>query len=148
MQQFGAASVYGVAGTITGIAYVIPESVESENTASIDEFKSGINQLLGFYKTDERIVLDMVLTPKADTIAHANTSLAFPAGPLKVTLSGFPDDGSGSSPNRQINGDYVYLQGARKTLVRGQASFRLQVFRPLDLPGGVTIDTLVTLITS
>ena len=141
-QQYGTASIYGVDGAVTvANAYVLPESLDSEQSVSIDEFKSGLNQLLGFYKSDERIMIDMVLSPKAETLANAKLGIAFPEGPCKITLSGFVDDGAGT---RAINGDYIYVQGARKSLVRGQASFRVSAFRPLDLPAGVTIDTLVT----
>jgi hypothetical protein len=133
-KQFGVASVYGVSGTATigGTAYVIPESAEAHHTATIDEFKSGINQLLGSYKTDERIVLDLTLVPKADTMAHAKTGLKFPAGPCKVVLTNFIS--VGSPLTHDINGSYIYVQGAKKSLVKGQATFHFSVFRPLDIP--------------
>jgi hypothetical protein len=124
---------------------VIPESVDSEQTANFDEFRSGINQLLGWNKTDERMVVDVVLSPKADTKAHAKTALNFPAGPIKVTLSGFDAfQGSGTPDIRDINGDYIYLQGARRTLQKGQASFRLPLFRPLDVPDPYLVGGEVT----
>jgi hypothetical protein len=147
MQQYGTASIYGVEGSVTvGAAYVMPESLESEQTAQIEEFKNGLNQLLGFCKSDERIVVDLVMVPKAATLANANTAPKFPVGPCKVTLDGFPDDGAAGPPNRQIDGDYIYLQGARRSLQKGQASFRMQIFRPVDLPSGMTIDLLVAAI--
>lgn len=143
-QQFGTASVYGIDGTIKFVATAIAaiaDSLEHEQAATVDEFKNGTNQLLGFYKSDERLVVDLTLIPKAATLDLAKKGLAFPDAPSKINLSGFPED---AALSLKINGDYIYVSGARRSIVRGQATLKLQAFRPLDLPQGVTVDTLVT----
>jgi hypothetical protein len=145
MQQFGAASVYGVDGTITysGQAVLsIPDNIDTESSASIDEFMSGINQLLGFYKTNERLGITITLVPKADTQANAKTALKMPVGPCKVTISGCSEDDG--SDIRHVNGDYIYVQGASKAKVRGQNTFRLPIFRPLDVPDQYKVGGQIT----
>jgi hypothetical protein len=44
----------------------------------------------------------------------------------------------GSPITHDTNGSYIYVQGAKKSLVKGQATFRFQVFRPLDIPASFT----------
>ena len=168
MSQFGIASVYGVDGSIayagaTAI-YAIPDQIEQEQDAQFDEFKSGINQLLGWYKTDERMSATITLLPKADTIAHAVTSLVAPVGPCKVSITGVLNELAWDAVGadiRQVNGDYIYVKGFTRTRVRGQATIRLPIFRPLDVvstylvggavtPAAITayINALVTAITA
>ncbi|MHC1762922.1 MAG: hypothetical protein AB9869_01265 [Verrucomicrobiia bacterium] len=146
--QYGLASVYGVDGTVThtgaAAAYVIPDSVEGEHGADIEEFRNGYNQLIGFHKSNERVAVNLTLIPKAATLANADKGLAYPAIPSKVTLDGFVESGDGTT----LDGDYIYVGGASRTVVRGQASLRLPIFRPLNLPSGVTITTLVTAISA
>jgi hypothetical protein len=144
MTQYGTASVYGIDGTIKYVATAIAaiaDSLEHEHTAEIDEFKNGLNQPMGFYKSDERLVVDLTLIPKSTTLDLAKKGLAFPDSPSKINLSNFHED---STSAVKINGDYIYLRGARRSIVRGQATLRLQAFRPLDLPAGMTVDGLVT----
>ena len=148
MLQYGTASVYGIDGTIKYVATAIAaiaDSLEHEQTAEIDEFKNGLNQLLGFYKSDSRLIVDLTLVPKSTTLDLAKKGLAFPDQPSKINLSGFVDD---TTTALLINGDYIYVRGARRSIVRGQATLRLQAFRPLDLPSGMTIDQLCTLISA
>jgi hypothetical protein len=86
--------------------------------------------------------VDLTLVPKAATIADAQAGLVFPIGPVKISISGVPtDDGSDI---RDINGDYIYYEGASRGVVKGQATFKIRVFRPLDLPADYLIGGAVT----
>jgi len=144
MTYTGSATVKGVDGTVSfaGVAVAaIPDSVEGEHTAELEEFKNGLNQLIGFSKSDERYSVDIVLFPKAAGTAAARGALTYPDVPSKVTLAGLPE--SAAPDTVLLNGDYIYTGGAARSVVRGQNALRLRCFRPLDLPAGVTITTLI-----
>lgn len=149
MQQYGKASVYGVDGAIayggTAIAAVI-QDCESSMPAEIDEFRNGLNQLLGFNVSGKQLVVDLTIVPTTgatNTEAAALQALQFPAEIAKITLSGM----KATDPDVVLlNGDYIYRADnpARRTVVRGQAAMRMTISRPLDLASGVTVTTLTT----
>ena len=137
MKQYGTASVYGVDGVVThtgAAAAVIVDSVESEHTADLERFMSGTNQMLGYNKSNEQLVVDLVLVPKAGTLANALGGLKLPVIPSKVVLDSAFGAASGEDANTALPGDYAYEGGARRTRVKGQAGIRMRIVRYLDTP--------------
>src|SRR4051812_19354292 len=96
MNQYGTASVYSVDGTIqyNGASAIaaFPESVEGEQRVQIEEFMSGIGELIGFKKADQREYLDLTIVPKRTAtgtgdIDAALGALAYPTVPSKITFT-------------------------------------------------------------
>lgn len=151
MTQYGTASVYGVDGTVTisGSALAaFVDSFEGEHDVQIDEFMSGFGELIGFRKHDERERVDLIIVPKktaaSGSLNDALKALAYPASPVKVTLTNVPDtDTAGGHSANEIghNTDYIYTRGARRTMVEGRAALRMPIFRPKTSP--LTVDQLV-----
>lgn len=144
MLLFGKATVHGISGTVTTPAIAaISESIESEHTADVEEHIGGDGELRGFGVANERFNVDLTLIPDAASQDAANGSMAKITIPSKVTLAGFPS--KSGSDTVAINGDYIYKGGMRKTIVKGQATFRLPIFRPLS--SSLTVDQLVAAVT-
>lgn len=156
MTQLGTASVWGVDGTVAydGAAAIagFVESAEGEDQAQFDEFISGVGELLGWRKCNAREIYDLTIVPKkaaaAGSLNDALKALAYPPSPCKVTIAGMADtDTVGSHAANEIghNGDYIYLTGARRTFVRGQAAIRMRIMRPKTSP--LTVAQLLTVAT-
>ena len=154
MQQYGTATVIGVDGTvayedeaaIAGFA----DSVETEHRVTVEDFMDSFGELLGFRKSDERIVLMLTIIPKvaaaAGSLQKTLAALKFPAVPSKVTFVTTQDltdaigGAAGQAPaaKGELYGDpsaspkgneYIYTGGARRTHVRGQGALQLVVWR-------------------
>jgi hypothetical protein len=144
MKQYGNASVYGVDGSVqidggTAIA-AFTDSVDGEHKAQIEEFLDGNSEVIGFRKFDERLMADLTIIGKSSVSkAAAQSALAYPPIPCKITLSSFPEE---AGETVKHNGDYIYLGGAKKTRVRGQAALKLTCFRPLT--SSLTVAQLLT----
>jgi len=147
MASTGTATVWGIDGTIThtGTARKVDvQGVTLQDAAQVDEFLNGKGQLLGFNSRDQRYSITIELYPKGATNAEARAGLTLPAVLSKVTLSGFAD---GAGTDSDLNGDWIYIGGGSKAWSPGQARLTLPIFRPLDLPSGVTVTTLTTAVT-
>ena len=147
MKQYGTATVYGIDGTIqydaeTAIA-AFPEAIEGEQRVQIEEFLDGYGELIGFRKFDEREYADVTIIPKkiagTGSLDAAKAALAYPACPCKVTLASLPDS---TATDIDHNGEYIYVGGARRTMVRGAAALRITVFKPKS--SALTVDQLIT----
>jgi hypothetical protein len=154
--MYGTASVYNVDGAIivdTGTAIAaFPDSIEEEQRAQIEEFLDGFNELIGFRKSDEREYCDLNIIPKkspaASSIQAALASLKFPPVPCRINLTLLPESTAfdlNGNPATATNSDYIYVGGARRTRVRGQAALRLQCFKPKSSP--LTVVQLLTVCT-
>jgi hypothetical protein len=143
MAATGTASVYGIDGTVTftGAARTVDvQSATLQDNATVDEFLNGRGQLIGFNARDRRHSITIEMFPKGTTAADAITGLTLPGVVAKVTLSGF------DAVDADINGDWIYVSsaGGSKAHSAGQARLTLPLFKPLDLPAGVTVTTLTT----
>ena len=146
MILYGKATIFGSAGTVTVPALaMVSDSLEREHTADVEEHTDGNGELLGFCKRNERYNADIVLVPSAASQDAANATLAPLTIPCKVTLAGFPT--KSGSDTVLLNGDYIYKGGAKDAIIKGQATKRIPLFRPLSAGGSLTIDQLVAAVT-
>ena len=146
--------MWGIDGTmaITGSAVACQlESIEGEHRVQVEEFMSGLGELIGFRKHDEREFVDITIVPKvaaaSGSLDDALEALRYPTVPAKVAFTSMLDTAAkelyGDSAASPKTNEYIYVGGARRTMVgRNQAALKLQAFRPKTSP--LTIDQLLT----
>lgn len=163
MLQYGTATVAGADGTVAYDAEAalaaFTDSIESEQRVTVEELMDGFGELLGFRKSDERVYLT-----GSGSLQKTLVSLKFPPVPSKVTftpnanldLSSAIAGAGGQAPaaKGELYGDpalspkaneYIYVGGARRTMVRGQGALQLTCFRPKS--SDLTVAQLLTVAT-